>query len=386
MEEATIRLEEAQKSFEEAEKELLEAKRRYRKAKEELEVAEKAVKACEEKITEETEVALELKIPVLSLSKQYMNNCKVSRMLRTRGIEVEEDTVKINALIQDDIKTRVYIWKDDDLPTISVSLTRFDAVVMDAVYTVLCAGYKVFTVDTIAKVIAGNGRLRLNDKNAGVLRESIEKLRHVHIQIDCADEMAERKDIAVQEKPRLLESRLLPVIPVEAEYQVNGKYAQAYRITETSVLYVYASLLHQIVDVPAEWMDTSRLFSDTAEAVLIKRYVIRRVAQIINPRNRIKSNKIAFYWDDHGCMKGLFPELGYKMTGDSRWRSIKKRVRRIVELTLQSLQGHKVITDYREYREDGTNNPASPVQGFMVFYDSPSRSRKGGSYYTSHAT
>ena len=76
--------------------------------------------------------------------------------------------------------------------------------------------------------------------------------------------MAERKDIAVQEKPRLLESRLLPVIPVEAEYQVNGKYAQAYRITETSVLYVYASLLHQIVDVPAEWMDTSRLFSDSS--------------------------------------------------------------------------------------------------------------------------
>lgn len=382
MEEATIRLEEAQKSFEEAEKELLEAKRRYRKAKEELEVAEKAVKACEEKITEETEVALELKIPVLSLSKQYMNNCKVSRMLSTRGIEVEEDTVKINALIQDDIKTRVYIWKDDDLPTISVSLTRFDCVVMDAVYTVLCAGYKVFTVDTIAKVIAGNGRLRLNDKNAGVLRESIEKLRHVHIQIDCADEMAERKDIAVQEKPRLLESRLLPVIPVEAEYQVNGKYAQAYRITETSVLYVYASLLHQIVDVPAEWMDTSRLFSDTAEAVLIKRYVIKRVAQIINPKNKIKSNKISFYWNDNGKMKGLFPELGYVITGDSRWRSLKRRVRRMVECTLKLLQEYEVITGYREYREDGTNNPASPVSGYIVFYEGPRHYKKD----VSHAT
>ena len=149
-------------------------------------------------------------------------------------------------------------------------------------------------MDTIAKVIAGNGRLRLNDKNAGVLRESIEKLRHVHIQIDCADEMAERKDIAVQEKPHLLESRLLPVIPVEAVYQVNGKNAQAYLITETPALYVYASLLHQIIDVPADTMDTAKRFSDTPESILVKRYVIRRVAQIINPRNRIKSNKIFF--------------------------------------------------------------------------------------------
>ena len=193
--------------------------------------------------------------------------------------------------------------------------------------------------------------------------------------------MATRKDIADQEKPHLLESKLLPVIPVESEYQVNGKPAQAYRITETSILYVYASLLHQIVDVPSEWMNTSKLFSDTAEAVLIKRYVIKRVAQIINPKNKIKSNKIAFHWNDHGQLKGMFPDLGYEITGDSRWRSIKKRVRRIVELTLQSLQEQEVITGYKEYRDDGTNNPASPVMGYEVFYTAPARIKK-----KSHAT
>ena len=386
MEEATIRLEEAQKSLRAAEEELLKAKQRYRMAKEELEAAEKAVEACKVRATEVPETALVYKVPVLNLSKQYMNISKAARMLTTLGIEIEEDAVAIDVSIKAGTVTRVDVWMDDELPATSVKLQPFDAVAMDAIYTALCAGYRIFTVDSIAKVIAGNMNFRPNARFSANLLETIEKLRHVHIQIACTDEMASRKDIADQEKSRLLESRLLPVIPVEAEYHVNGKTAQAYRITEIPALYRYASLLHQIADMHADTFDTSKLFSDTAEAILIKRYVIKRVAQIINPKNRIKSNKISFHWDDHGRMKGLFPELGYEMTGDSRWRSVKKRVRRIVELTLQSLQDREVITGFKEYREDGTNNPASPVSGYMVFYDSPPRLRKGGSYCMSHAT
>ena len=340
MEEAKLKLEEAQKRFEAAEEELMAAKQRYRKAKEELEAAEKDMAACAGQSPQEIKKTPVLKVPVLNIKHQYMNNSKVAGMLTTLGIKIEEDTAEIDTTIRDGIVTRADIWMDDDLTATSVNLTPFDAVVMDAVYTILCSGYRIFTADSIAKVIAGNMNFRLNARFSA-----------------------------------------LPVIPVESEYQVNGKPAQAYRITETSILYVYASLLHQIVDVPSEWMNTSKLFSDTAEAVLIKRYVIKRVAQIINPKNKIKSNKIAFHWNDHGQLKGMFPDLGYEITGDSRWRSIKKRVRRIVELTLQSLQEQEVITGYKEYRDDGTNNPASPVMGYEVFYTAPARIKK-----KSHAT
>ena len=231
MEEATIRLEEAQKSLRAAEEELLKAKQRYRMAKEELEAAEKAVEACKVRVTEVPETALVYKVPVLNLSKQYMNISKAARMLTTLGIEIEEDAVAIDVSIKAGTVTRVDVWMDDELPATSVKLQPFDAVAMDAIYTALCAGYRIFTVDSIAKVIAGNMNFRPNARFSANLLETIEKLRHVHIQIACTDEMASRKDIADQEKPRLLESRLLPVIPVEAEYHVNGKTAQAYRIT-----------------------------------------------------------------------------------------------------------------------------------------------------------
>ena len=386
MEEATIRLEEAQKSLRAAEEELLKAKQRYRMAKEELEAAEKAVEACEELLTEKTEAAPVLKIPVLNLSKQYMNNSKAARMLTTLGIEIGEDAVAIDVSIKAGTVTRVDVWMDDELPATSVKLQPFDAAIMDAVYTLLCSGCEIFTIDTLAKVVSGNPMIRLTPKNGEVLRSSVEKLRRINIQINCADELAKRKDLTDQQKASTFESLLLPVVPVSAEYQVNGKTTQAYKITEIPALYRYASLLHQIADIHADTLHTSKLFADTMEAILIKRYVAKRVAQIVNPKNKIRSNKVSFCWSDHGRMKGLFPELGYEMTGDSRWRSVKKRVRRIVELTLQSLQDREVITGFKEYREDGTNNPASPVSGYMVFYDSPPRLRKGGSYCMSHAT
>ena len=309
------------------------------------------------------------KLPVLNFNRQYMNNTKISRILSTKPIPIEEVVSELKIPINDKIINLVDVWRDKNI-TLSVNnITQFDMAVMDAAYTIMSSGYMVITAEWIAKVLSGNPNQKITPQKIAAIRRSIDKLRSVHIKIDCKDEINSRRDTKGKIDKFVYESYLLPLDKIEARYEANGKDIVAYPVLTKPALYRYAEIVHQIVDVPAELLETQGEFTDTDEAILIKRYVIKRVAQIIS-KNNLNSNKVSFIWYDKDVdeERGLFPELGYTPDDSQKWHDKKKKINRVVKLTLKSLKEKDAIKGFKEYREDGTQNPASPIMGYRIFY------------------
>lgn len=311
-------------------------------------------------------------LPVLNFNRQYMNNTKIARIISTKQIPIDSIDVGVQQLeisIHDNIINLVDLWSDPNI-TLSQQVTPFDMAVMDAAYTIMCTGLNVLTAEWICKVMSGNMDQKITAQKISAVRESIDKLRSVHIKIDCKNEINTRRDTKGKVKKFVYESYLLPLDKIEAKYESNGKEVVAYPVLTKPALYRYAEIVHQIVDVPAELLDTNSEFADTDEAILIKRYVIKRVAQIVN-KNNLMSNKISFIWYDKDTNdeRGLFSELGYMPDNTKKWRDKKQKINKVVKLTLLSLKDRGIIEEFEEYREDGTKNPVSPIKGYKIVWD-----------------
>lgn len=309
------------------------------------------------------------KLPVLNFSRQYMNNTKISWVLSTKLISIAENHTRLNISINDTIINCVDVWRDENITLSSDNVTQYDMAVMDAAYTIICSGQTILTAEWIAKVLSGNPKQKVTKKKIEAIRQSIDKLRYIHIKIDCTEEFNARRDTKNRVKDCIYESYLLPIEKVTAIYEANGKEIVAYPVLSKPVLYQYAEIIHQIIDIPADLLDTHSIYHDTDEAILIKRYVIKRVAQILH-KNKLNSNKISFLWYDRTKKeeRGLFPELGYIPDNTDKWRNKKRKINKIVKLTLESLQQKKVIKGYIPYHKDGTQNPASPIMGYKIFF------------------
>ena len=376
MEDFTKRIEEAEKNLREKEKALAEAKKNYqiafKKHKKAEEDFEELIKLKEEN-SEEEKI---FEIQVLNIEKQYMNCSKVARVLVEDEVSLDEEIqlaveVEKTAIVYIDLK----MISEAECPERNIS--TFDMEIIDAVNTVYASGYECFSAEQIARVISGSPKQRVSAQRVDMIRRSIDKLRRVYISINCEEQFEKRKDTKGKVDTFVYESLLLPVTCVSAKYLVNGKKITAYHMTEDSALYRYASTIHEIIDIPMELFDVGDYFSDTDEAVFIKRYVLKRVAQIVRI-NKLKSNRISFSWMDKstGRYRGLLNEMGFSCSDELEWKAARRRVKRIVKLLLQFLVDKRVITGFAEYRKDGSNNPASPVAGYQVFFDDSSMLRK----------
>ena len=129
-------------------------------------------------------------------------------------------------------------------------------------------------------------------------------------------------------------------------------------------------LNHQIIAVPAILFDTADMYQETSETTVIKRYVIKRVAQIVRTNN-LSNNKISFEWFDHSKneVRGLFRELGYYPNSSNAWRKKKKKIVDIIVGTLNVLKMHGAITGFVLYRDRCSTNPAVPYTGIEIMYD-----------------
>lgn len=317
------------------------------------------------------------KLTVMKITKQYMNNTKVARVISTKApaVEAEGKTLKIEINKEKSAFNLVDLYLDSHL-SFSHKIVPFDMAVMDAVYTIFCSGQDVFSTEQIACVFSGNEKHRATAKLLQMIQESIDKLRFISIRINCTDEINTRRDLKkYKDKVEYLvhESYLLPVEKVELKYRANGKVVQAYQLIKKPALYTYAEMLHQIIDVPAEILNTTEKVNDTIDAVMIKRYVIKRVEQIKHRKktnSTLNSDALSYLWYGvKGEPRGLYAELGFvsDMTKEN-WRTkIKPRIHKIVCEVLESLKERGSILDYEAYREGKTNNPAMPIQGFHIY-------------------
>lgn len=216
------------------------------------------------------------KEPVLVsvIKRQCMNNSKVSRMACQIQIPTKEEAEKSNPVgvrIKEDAINMVIVWRDKDLVLPAGHITQFDMDVIDAVYTLMYSGYETFTAKEVARVLSGNPKQVITPKKIEAIRNSIDRLNHIYIKIDCTEEADLREGTESKEGTYVLESSLLACDEVDTRYKVNGKETMAYHMREKPVLYRYAETNKQIINIPAELLDTHKLFSDTDEAILVKR-------------------------------------------------------------------------------------------------------------------
>lgn len=311
----------------------------------------------------------ESKIPVFHFNHQYMNNTKINRIISTKYIPIDEINTELRIPIKEKIINLVDLKRDPNITLSQDNITPYDAVVMDAVYTLICCGYTVVTADSVAKVMSGNPQLNVTSKKIDAIYKSIDKLRFIHITIRCKDEIESRKDTKNKLKEHIYDSYLLPLEKDIKKYEANGKESISYTVLAKPAHYRYAETIHQIIDIPGELLDTHNEFRDTEEAILIKRYVIKRVAQILN-KNKLSSNKISYIWYDkeNDEERGLFPELGYVPDKSKKWNNKKQKINKIVKLTLESLKKKKIIINYEAYKKGDSLNPALPIVGYKIYY------------------
>lgn len=313
----------------------------------------------------------EQKLPVILINKQYMNNTKIARVISTKNLQISASKQQYDIEIKDNIISLVDLWSDvnNSMPQ---TVNQYDMAVMDAVLTLIDNGLELVTPEWILKVMSGNKDQWFSDKKLDDVRACIQKLQGIYIKIDCTEEnnayrIKERKE---PEESCIYESSLLPFGNIKAKHEINGKLVTAYTLLEKPALYRYAKMNRQIIDVPACIFETQKQFRDTDKAIIIKRYVIKRVAQIVNANN-LSNNRISFYWYDASKKKekGLYIELGYKINNTTGWRKMKSSINNVVKGTLQTLVDCKAISSFKPYRKDGTNNSASPIAGYIIYYN-----------------
>ena len=304
------------------------------------------------------------RLQTLDIGKMYMNNTKVARIISTKNISVSPEIKPYEITEKNDALTIVNLWNDPHI-TLSQSINQFDMAVMDAVYTIITNGHLIFTAEQLARVLSGDMSQNATDAKIRKIKNSINKLRYIHIKIDASDEFNTKKN---KEKEQFVfEGYLLPIESLEIKYSANGKKAVAYEVLTVPALYRYAEILNQIISIPLDLFNTKEYFNDTDEKILIKRYVLKRIFQM-KAHNRMYSDKISFQWQGKsGEMKGLYAELGYTPNNSNKWRqTTKPMIKKVVENTLRSLKDKGIISSYTEYREDGTRNPASPIAGYEI--------------------
>lgn len=267
---------------------------------------------------------------------QYMNNTKVSHSLADDEVRIGNQVSSYDVKLFQSQIVNIDIWseiEEDSMTQGYKKITQEDINIMDAIYTlyVRCPSNNVFiTTEMIIRTISGNKNQDVTKNRYEKVDERIEVLRNINMTITYSNEIK-------------VTSYLLPLAKVEAKLAANGRIVKAYEVLDIPILYKYASEKRQIISIPNICFETQYLFYDTADAINIKRYVIKRVFQIIN-KNRLTENKISLCWYDKSKNKhkGLYPELGFYEQDYADWKAKKKQINKIVKATLDHLASDRV--------------------------------------------
>lgn len=263
----------------------------------------------------------------------------------------------------DQIINLIDVKKDPHITLSQDNITPFDISVMDAIYTIICMGYTIIAAEWIAKVMSGNIKQKATKKQLASIYDSIDKMRCVHIKISGKNDTVSGGNTKNKIREFSCESYLLPVDKITTIYE-NGKQTVAYPVLAKPALYRYAEAIHQIIEVPVNFLDTQAEYRDTEEAILIKRYIVKHIGQVFG------KEKVSYlsYEEENDAQKGLFPELGYYPDNTGKWRNKKEKINKVVKLTLESLKKKHIIVDYESYRKNETKNPAVPIMGYKIHY------------------
>lgn len=351
--------------------------------------------AGEQKKEETTALMLEVE-HTLSSDYQVLNMTKVLNFIASADpnpITSEKVTCgDLPVIPRKDIKTSVYLTLDPDIK-LTVMLNRFDKAVFDAFCTFLDQAHRphpVFTPEIIARKLYGcddQPHVRFSDKQIAEVIRSCDSMLPVLAKIECTSELVARGVIGPNDR-MTLQGHLLPVEKITYEKDgiktIAGNHKEVhigYRVTSTPIVYSYAKITGQLATIPAALYRGGDV-SNTSENVVLRRYLMERIAAMKNPHNRQWSFNISYeYWvyeedktqirEDGSyprtkVLKGMLVTLGYKASDyddPRKWAKKRSKIHRSVCAILKAFQDN----DY--------------IKGYTIEYDklkSPGRKKIGG--------
>lgn len=281
-----------------------------------------------------------------------MPNNKLANTLTKDIIDAGAIDLIVSSAGKKEITTRCILsYEGDNVKLTSRQpFTEYDRTVSDAVTSLFeygDSGHIVTAATVYRAMVHATETETPSPQQIGAVTRSLDKMRFVRVQIDCTDELT-RRNISLngaQITNGKIDTYLLNLKKIEV--MAGGQKVTAYKVMDTPILYDYARLTNQVLNVPAALLDirdgTGAKVSNTERRITIKSYLMRRISVMKGKTGNRQSRHIIY--------DTLFKEIGEVEPS----RKDKQAIRDYIDLVLQSwtaqhfIKGYKTITSGRKY-------------------------------------
>lgn len=183
----------------------------------------------------------------------------------------------------------------------------------------------------------------VSPQSVSAVTRSIDKMRRMEVKVDYSEETKEKHKTLPPEKLKdffVIEGFILSADKIRASS--GGHDVTAYRMHSKPLIYEYAQLYKQVITVPSKLLGTKDIIRNTPEVIVIRAYLIRRIEEMKNPKNRMHSKNILF--------QTLFDEIGVKDPAPKK----TKKVRDAIELLLSHFTDDGYIQGFDFYKSGRT--------------------------------
>ena len=169
---------------------------------------------------------------------------------------------------------------DDENIELTRRVSDFDIQVYNAVCSLWEAGKDEFTLQELFEMTIGKGKAKRDQLER--LSDSVEILRKTRLTADITQE-ARAHNLVDPETGKPWEQMeiddfLLTTVRIRMK-SVNGKWTTGYKLNSLPILLRYAKASKQIVSYPVKYLDTKSAGSNTERNVVIRGYLLQRIAQ-----------------------------------------------------------------------------------------------------------
>lgn len=248
------------------------------------------------------------------------------------------------------IEGKIYlsIFEDNEGVKIPQNINAYDRAVHDGVCTVIAnnlANNLPLAVTPNQIYEAMTGKKPTNKSTLKPLMESLYKLNHTRIEIDYTQQ-AKEKNIDCEKT--YLKGNILDFREIDIIFNKKQKF-KGILFLAVPILQEYGTNMEQLISVDSKLLSGSKL-ENTDENIVIRHYLLRRIALMKNKKNRINNHCILY--------DTLFEEC--KISGSKQVLSKKRK--NILKL-LEEWKQMKYIYDYEQYKKNG--NKISGVEIFL---------------------
>lgn len=261
-------------------------------------------------------------------------NTKVTKFLFDGKTDFsEERQISVGKTGKKDVIINVQAYVAIDGEIIPATFTAYDREVLNGICSIYASGQDIMTTQTIYEAFTGR-RNPSSQARAHVTR-SINKMRSTLFSIDWTNH-AKMSGLPLEDKDYIKSNdNLLLMKNVEAN--INGTDTNAFLLLQAPILYNYAKSVGQIVTIDKSLLQMDNL-NNTDDSIVLKNYILTRIAIMKNQKNKIKSHAILFDTMFNYC----------QITGN---KNEMKRKRELVIKILDELKKKEYITGYKIKKE-----------------------------------